>query len=544
MHFEGRPVARTLKHLTVTSYGKRHLIGAAAVWAAIATLTGAIIVGPSTLAATPDSASSAPLSLIDPAEHLPNRHSAPSSLANGSFSPRWVKPSKFTETNNYSSGVEQVSVQTVVEEIPERVIVYQQNEPTPVDPPEVIADREEVIQWDNSDSYTMDPGFASGGSALSDCSSCGTDYDGFCQDPCMSCCTPYVGRLWVRPEYLLWWTKGFRVPPLVTTSSDTTPTSPTSGALGQAGTTILFGNELLNNDVRSAGRIGVGYWLDPCKMAAIEGSYIGFGEETSNFAADSTDYSVLTRPYHSLGVLPNADWAWPVSLPPLLSGNIAVNASTDFHSAEVLLRRALYSECNTRLDFVAGYRFARLNDDLQISHSAMTLTSDIFPTGTVWNAADQFSTQNEFHGAELGVIAEMRHCRWSLETLMKLSLGGTNSTVDINGNTTLNGIAAGDGGVLTRPSNIGTYSHDEFTMIPELGATLGYDLTCNLRFMFGYTFMYWSKVSRPGEQIDLALELDGSLPPRQVAGSQNPEFPFATTDFWAQGLSFGLDYRF
>ena len=422
--------------------------------------------------------------------------------------------------------------------------------------------QEEVVYWDDyagSDSIPEENSYAqpgscsscegngySGGCGFGDCGSPGPGYGPGCYGRMPFFLLPRMGgRLWVRTEYISGWSKGFDVPALVTTSSDAPPALPTSGAIGEANTTVLFGNELLNSDARSAGRISFGFWLDPCKMAAIEASYTGFSDQTTNFMADGNTNTVITRPYYSVGVLPNADWAWPIEFPPLFSGSIAVNATTDFHGTEVLLRRALYSQCNRRLDFVIGYRTARLNDDLQISHSVTALTADLFPAGTVWNAADRFSTKNEFHGAELGVIAEMRRQRWSLEMLMKLSFGGTNSTVDINGNTTLNGVAAGDGGVLTRPSNIGTYSSDEFTMIPELGATLGYDLSCNLRFMFGYTFMYWSKVARPGDQIDLALELvNGSLPPLQVVGSRNPEFPFATTDFWAQGLSLGLDYRF
>ena len=76
----------------------------------------------------------------------------------------------------------------------------------------------------------------------------------------------------------------------------------------------------------------------------------------------------------------------------LIDGDIAVNATTDFHGAEALLRRSLYSQCETRLDFVVGYRFARLNDDLQISHTSTTLTNNIFPApnpiGTVFDVTD------------------------------------------------------------------------------------------------------------------------------------------------------------
>src|SRR5262245_9985124 len=57
-----------------------------------------------------------------------------------------------------------------------------------------------------------------------------------CEPCCDSCCGP---RLWVSAEYLLWWIKDGPFPvPLATTGS---ATDPTPGALGQPGTTVLFG---------------------------------------------------------------------------------------------------------------------------------------------------------------------------------------------------------------------------------------------------------------------------------------------------------------
>ena len=51
-------------------------------------------------------------------------------------------------------------------------------------------------------------------------------------------------------------------------------------------------------------------------------------------------------------------------------------------------------------------------------------------------------------------------------------------------------------------------------------------------------------VARPGEQIDLDVNPD-LLPPREppVSGPARPRFVYDGTDFWAQGLNVGLDYR-
>ena len=124
---------------------------------------------------------------------------------------------------------------------------------------------------------------------------------------------------------------------------------------------------------------------------------------------------------------------------------------------------------------------------------------------------------------------------------MKLALGNTHSRIDINGSTTT---AAGTfaGGLLALPSNMGVHTSDQFSMVPELGLTLGYDLTCHLRATVGYSFIYWSNVSRPGDQIDLNVSPSQFPPTTQTATM--PAFVQHTTDFWAQGINVGLDYRF
>ena len=60
--------------------------------------------------------------------------------------------------------------------------------------------------------------------------------------------------------------------------------------------------------------------------------------------------------------------------------------------------------------------------------------------------------------------------------------------------------------------------------------------------MVGYSFIYWSNVSRPGDQIDLNVS-PSQFPPYDETATM-PAFVQHTTDFWAQGINVGLDYRF
>ncbi len=322
-------------------------------------------------------------------------------------------------------------------------------------------------------------------------------------------------RLWVRSEYLLWWTKGSDTPALVT-SSPVGTTPELSGVLGEPDTETLFGDNTVANGVRSGGRFALGYWLTPCQCFGIEADYLFIGSGTTRYRVDSSTVPILARPY--LDTALGAETALLVAHPDFLAGSVAVDATNDFQAAEVLLRRALVKRCCDRLDFVVGYRFARLDDGLTIHQfSEWTQAQGIIPVGTTKDITDAFDTTNQFHGGQLGFAYQERVGRWSLQMLAKLGLGNTRSRVRIDGRTVTtlpNGVSgAFDGGLLAQTTNIGTYTQDDFSIMPELGVTLSYNLTCRLRATFGYTFVYWSRVVRPGDIIDRSAS---QLPPEPL----------------------------
>src|ERR1022692_2583343 len=86
------------------------------------------------------------------------------------------------------------------------------------------------------------PGDGAGGQA-----SCRPDWGKACAPCGPTSCGP-DGMFWARADYLLWWTKGSRVPPLVTTS----PAA--SGGIIGPGTTVLFGGSSLDSDPSSGVR--------------------------------------------------------------------------------------------------------------------------------------------------------------------------------------------------------------------------------------------------------------------------------------------------
>ncbi|MCA9230496.1 MAG: BBP7 family outer membrane beta-barrel protein [Planctomycetales bacterium] len=207
-----------------------------------------------------------------------------------------------------------------------------------------------------------------------------------------------------------------------------------------------------------------------------------------------------------------------------------------------------------RTDVIYGFRWASLDESLIIQEDLEELVTP----NTRFQIADSFITDNDFYGGEIGFQTQWERRRWSLELLSKIAIGNTHQRVDIDGYTLNDGILTENlddgrrGGLYAQSAegayagNIGRYERDEFSVLPELGLTLGYAITPRLRATVGYTLIYWSNVLRPGDQID--LDVNGTLIPSaevvpMVVAGDYPRFEFHQTDLWAQFLNVGAEYR-
>ena len=343
---------------------------------------------------------------------------------------------------------------------------------------------------------------------------------------------PLRGIVYTHADYGMWWTKGNFTPALVTT-----------GPLDQAGTAILFGDSDLNAGFRSGFGVTLGVWMDPCQTSAIEARYLGIGRDTAEFFASDATHAVLDRPFFNLQT--GVQDVEETVAPGVTDGNIAVASASDFQAVDILLRHALARQCGFRIDGLVGYRYERLNEGLSIHEFQTVIDLPPLAVGTTIATDDVFQTRNEFHGGVIGVNTQWQWCRWSFDMLAKMALGTTRSEVTIAGSTTTTPPGGAtptvaSGGFLALPAQVGQYRQSQFAVAPELGLTLGYNMTCRLRATLGYSVLYLSKVARPGDQVNLNLHPDW-FPPAQLNA---PSFKIVTNDFWAQGLNLGLDYRF
>jgi len=353
--------------------------------------------------------------------------------------------------------------------------------------------------------------------------------------------------IWFRGEYLLWAVKDAKTPPLVTTSPPGTPRAG-AGILTTPGTTVLFGGPNVDLEERSGARFTLGFWFDSEQTCGLEASYFFLGDRTVNFNAGSNGLPILARPFFNAST--GLEDAELVAFPGVLTGNIAVNVKSALHGADIDFRTNLWRGCCWRMDLLAGYRYLSLNESINIAENLVVPAGAPF-AGTNIGVWDNFGTHNTFNGGELGLDLELRQRRWSLNFLGKVALGSMHEVVNINGNTSftvpMSTPIVQMGGLLALPTNIGHFTTDRFAVVPEVGVRLGYQITDWLKATVGYSFIYASDVVRPGWAIDRVINTS-QLPmvtgTPALVGAARPIFTPKNTDFWAQGLTLGLEFRY
>ncbi len=352
---------------------------------------------------------------------------------------------------------------------------------------------------------------------------------------------------WFSAEYLLWNQDGMRLPPLVSTGVLPSRVTP-----GNPGRVLFGGDEVLDNSLDGV-RIDFGVWLDKCHTVGIGAEYFNVGPSNERFFADQDDFAELDRPFFNVAA--NREDTELVAFPNRLSGSVAVDVRSELTGWGVHLRklscvtegcrRFLLDACpqpySARTEYLLGFRSVQLQEGVRIEENLIGIN----PVAR-FNLVDEFAADNHFNGLDVGILHRITRGDRYFSAGLRLAVGNTNQDIFINGSTAIDGTARQVGGLLAQPSNIGSYEFDEFSILPQLDLKYGYYLTERLAATIGYTFLYWSNVARPGDQIDRLVD-PGQLPTNPatvpaVAGDF-PQFRLDQTDYWAQGVNFGLAYR-
>ncbi len=379
---------------------------------------------------------------------------------------------------------------------------------------------------------------------------------------------PAPFRFYGGVEYLMWWVKDADIPPLVTTSTNPNPQPQQPmqpphdfGVLGANTTAILLNNDI-EHEMQSGARFRLGYWLPTCKPMAIEASFFSLGRRGDNFFAGSDGSRVISRPFFNGNQ--RFEDAEVLAGPGLGLGTLSISAPTSLNGWDLNLRCPLvcHDSCTGgwKLDLLGGYRALRLREGLYFTEMGMD-----FADLDTFRIDDRFDTQNTFRGGQLGVVGEWSRGRWSVGTRATAALGVTHEVIDVRGSAIFvdptGAVSRNLGGLLALPSNIGHFKRDRFAVVPEVGLTLGYQVTDWMRATVGYNFLFWSNVVRPGDQVDRVLDIT-QIPNFNVTPIGNGQFiapngsvitalnptrpvvPLKDTSFWAQGMTLGLEFRY
>lgn len=338
-----------------------------------------------------------------------------------------------------------------------------------------------------------------------------------------------------RVEWLLWFSEGRNVPPLVNTF--------TSIEAGQpVGNRTTFGNDEIGENLRHGARFTLGRYLGDTGIRA-EGRFWGLEDGSESFVIGDPQ---LIRPFiNALTGLPaNSVIANPGTN---VNGSIDILAKNDLIGADAWLRRTWWDNGHFRLEGLAGYQFTRMDDSLRVQSDTTIVVPGPPAFGTRQQIQDVFATHNEFHGGSIGLVADARKGALSFEVLGKLAFGNIHERVSISGRTIATPPAGPAttfaGGLLALSSNSGTFERNQFAVVPELNANMVVHISPAWRVTAGYSLLYLSDVLLAGDQIDRRINttlIPGFGP---AVGPASPIFVARESNFLVQGINLGVDYR-
>lgn len=381
-------------------------------------------------------------------------------------------------------------------------------------------------------------------------------------------------RFYGGAEYLLWSVKGAPLSvPLVSTG----PVSNKEGFLVNSSTTILYGapfapatggNDTQNFPLFSGGRLTLGYWLDDSHRMAIEGR--AFLLQTHSAGFDASTSSTTGLPglriplYNNVRYNPGAacdptnpitcsigktEDGSPISVPGGLYGSVSVTNKLQLWGADgtAVIPFAPYG--TWELATLLGARYLNLTENFNLTGNLIGIASSPLYAGQSGTATDQFDTRNQFFGGVVGLRARTFWHAFSLEMSGRLGIGVSHEALSVAGFYRDSGSpfanSSGPYGIFAMPANSGTFSRNEFALVPEAQVKVGYNITPSTRIFAGYDFLYDSNVIRPGDQINRNVPKGQTFQQDATVNSTtSPASLFKSTDFYAHGLNVGFEATF
>lgn len=350
------------------------------------------------------------------------------------------------------------------------------------------------------------------------------------------------GRIWTEVDYILYWMKPVCLTvPTVTAGN---PNDRNPGAFGQPGTRLLQGIHKFEFAATSGSRATIGTWLSDDQFLGIEaGGFI-----LAQAAAESPVHAVNGSPplYIPFRNPNGTENALPFTIPGVVNGRSSAEGSSQWWGVESNLDLHI-SKCSgpwtLHATAIVGCRYLQLDDRVLITNRQSLVANSAV---TAIGRAD-FQTTNQFIGGQVGSRFGLSNGPLSADLTTKLALGETYLSIDVAGNPLVSAPVAPPlvpGPFLALRSNIGTQSSDRISVVPEVNATMAYQVTPHLRVTLGYNVLYWNKILCPGDEMD--PHVNPTLLPFRgpLVGTPAPAPKFVFSDSFVQGLQAGLAFGF
>jgi hypothetical protein len=352
-------------------------------------------------------------------------------------------------------------------------------------------------------------------------------------------------RFYAETNFLLWWFKPICLNvPVVSIGN---PQAAIPGAIGQPGTQIVIGGSPPHKFEFAAtpgGEIKLG-WVRADNSIGVEvsGFLMDTASASQHFASDANGGPATYLPYQAPD---NSQQALPFTVPGVVAGSSLAIGSTHVWGVESnAILPFMLERCGHTVSgaFLIGGRYLDLTDRDRITNT-LRLVAD--PTA-VATGADQVMTRNQFAGPQLGVQIGLEREKWSLTYTTKLAAGSTHQLRSIEGSPLLISTTSAPlvpGPLIALPSNIGRETADRVTLVPEVGLQARRALTSWCSISLGYRLIYWNKVLCPGDQMSPLVNITQLPFNGPVTGPLLPSPQIVHTDYFAQGLDLGLEFRF
>lgn len=364
--------------------------------------------------------------------------------------------------------------------------------------------------------------------------------------PAMAMFDSVPGGLWAEVGYLQWRYRGAPIPPLVTAGA---AVAPGFGALNTTGSRVLYGGGSAPAEWANGVRARVGGPVNGSPYGWEVGAFYT-QPQAAGAAFGSRDFQVLARPFYD--TLRNHPSSFVFGLAGEVDGVVTVRSRTEFWGFDAHGTLAV-SDAST---VFAGYRHLVLDDELRVltqdrvGEIGSFITGTFLPAGSFEAQGDRFTTHNRFDGAELGWRYRHGFGKVGLDVRASVALGVTSERITVEGGTqTVDPLGVSRGapaGFLALPSNSGQFDRDRFTVLPQAGARVTYQVKPGVQLFAGYDVLYWPRVARAGDQVDIAQDTRQNPSSFDFTGVRGvrPAVLLRDTTFWAHGLTFGVQVEY